>query len=83
LALVARAEELATRKGVTSAQIALAWVLAQGDDIVAIPGTKRQHYLEENVAALDVELDAEDLAWLADIGTASGDRYPDMSTVNR
>jgi aryl-alcohol dehydrogenase-like predicted oxidoreductase len=83
LSLVANAEELAARKGVTPGQIALAWVLAQGDDIVAIPGTKRQRYLEENVAAADVVLDADDLAWLADIGTASGDRYPDMSSVNR
>jgi aryl-alcohol dehydrogenase-like predicted oxidoreductase len=83
LSLVAKAEELAARKGATPGQIALAWVLAQGDDIVAIPGTKRQRYLEENVAAADVVLDADDLAWLADIGTASGDRYPDMSSVNR
>jgi aryl-alcohol dehydrogenase-like predicted oxidoreductase len=83
LSLVARAEELATRKGVTPAQIALAWVLAQGDDIVAIPGTKRQRYLEENLAATDVILDPEDLAWLGDIGPATGDRYPDMSSVNR
>jgi aryl-alcohol dehydrogenase-like predicted oxidoreductase len=83
LALVGRVEELAARKGATPGQIALAWVLAQGDDIVAIPGTKRQRYLEENVAAADVTLDGGDLAWLADLGTASGDRYPDMSSVNR
>ncbi len=84
LALVARVEELAIRKGVTSGQIALAWVLAQGDDIVAIPGTKRQKYLEENLAAADITLDADDLAWLdANVGAAAGDRYPDMTQVNR
>jgi aryl-alcohol dehydrogenase-like predicted oxidoreductase len=84
LDLVARVEQLAERKGVTAGQIALAWVLAQGDDIVAIPGTKRLRYLEENVAAADVALDADDLAWLdANVGPAAGDRYPDMSSVNR
>jgi aryl-alcohol dehydrogenase-like predicted oxidoreductase len=84
LALVERVKELAAGKGVTAGQIALAWVLAQGDDIVAIPGTKRLEYLEENVAAADVTLDADDLAWLdANVGTAAGDRYPDMSVVNR
>jgi aryl-alcohol dehydrogenase-like predicted oxidoreductase len=84
LALVARVEELAVRKGVTSSQIALAWVLAQGDDVVPIPGTKRQKYLEENLAAADVSLDGDDLAWLdANVGAAAGDRYPDMSQVDR
>ena len=84
LALVARVEELAARKGVTSSQIALAWVLAQGDDIVAIPGTKRRKYLEENLAAADVSLDGDDLDWLdTNVGAAAGDRYPDMSQVNR
>jgi aryl-alcohol dehydrogenase-like predicted oxidoreductase len=83
LALVARVEDLAGRKGVTAGQIALAWVLAQGHDIVAIPGTKRLQYLEENVAAAEVVLDPADLAWLSEIGPAAGDRYPDMSTVNR
>ena len=83
LALVARVEDLAGRKGVTPGQIALAWVLAQGDDIVAIPGTKRLRYLEENAAAADVVLDPADLASLSEIGPAAGDRYPDMSTVNR
>ena len=58
--------------------------MAQGPDIVPIPGTKRLRYLEENLAAADVELDAADLAWLDDnVGPASGDRYRDMSTVNR
>jgi aryl-alcohol dehydrogenase-like predicted oxidoreductase len=83
LALVARVEDLAGRKGVTAGQIALAWVLAQGDDIVAIPGTKRLRYLEENAAAADVVLNPDDLAWLSEIGPAAGDRYPDMSSVNR
>ena len=84
LALVARVEELATNKGVTAGQVALAWVLAQGDDIVAIPGTKRQRYLEENLGAADVIIDADDLTWLdANVGAAAGDRYPDMSPVNR
>jgi aryl-alcohol dehydrogenase-like predicted oxidoreductase len=83
-ALVAKIEELAEKKGATAGQIALAWVLAQGGDIVAIPGTKRRKYLEENVAAADVELDATDLTWLADnIETAAGDRYADMGSVNR
>jgi aryl-alcohol dehydrogenase-like predicted oxidoreductase len=84
LALVERVKELAAGKEVTPGQIALAWVLAQGRDIVAIPGTKRLRYLEENAAAADVTLDADDLAWLdANVGAAAGDRYPDMSQVNR
>jgi aryl-alcohol dehydrogenase-like predicted oxidoreductase len=83
LSLVARVEQLAAQKDVTTAQIALAWVLAQGDDIVAIPGTKRLRYLEENVAAAAVVLAPDDLAWLAEIGPAAGDRYPDMSSINR
>ncbi|MDQ3305526.1 MAG: aldo/keto reductase [Actinomycetota bacterium] len=84
LVMVDRARELAERKGCTPGQVALAWVLAQGDDVVPIPGTKRVRYLEENVAAADVTLDADDLAWIeANIGEASGDRYADMGTVNR
>jgi aryl-alcohol dehydrogenase-like predicted oxidoreductase len=75
-------DALATAKGVSSAQIALAWVHAQGDDIVPIPGTKRRRYLEENVRALDVRLDAADLAQLNGAGSAQGDRYHDMSRVN-
>jgi aryl-alcohol dehydrogenase-like predicted oxidoreductase len=64
--------------------VAIAWLLAQGPDIVPIPGTKRLRYLEENVAAAQVTLDADDLAWLeANVGPASGDRYADMGTVNR
>jgi aryl-alcohol dehydrogenase-like predicted oxidoreductase len=84
LALVERVTELASRKGCTPGQVALAWVLAQGDDIVPIPGTKRRTYLEENLAALDVTLDADDLAWVdANVGEPAGDRYADMRTVNR
>jgi aryl-alcohol dehydrogenase-like predicted oxidoreductase len=86
LDLVARVEELAAEKGVTAGQLALAWVLAQGDDVVPIPGTKRVRYLEENAAAADVELTDEDLRRLDEAfppGAAEGDRYPDMSTVNR
>ena len=87
LALVARLTEVATRKGCTPAQLALAWVLAQGDDIVPIPGTKRRRYLEENVAALDVTLSPEDLAAIEEIappGAAAGDRYTaeNMGRVN-
>jgi aryl-alcohol dehydrogenase-like predicted oxidoreductase len=84
VALADRIIELATRKGCAPGQLALAWVLAQGDDIVPIPGTKRISYLEENLGSLDVSLDADDLAWIDEqIGAATGDRYPNMSTVNR
>jgi aryl-alcohol dehydrogenase-like predicted oxidoreductase len=86
LALADRVRELADEKGVAPAQLALAWVHAQGEDVVPIPGTKRRRYLEENVAALDVELSADDLRRLDDAfppGAAAGDRYPNMSTVNR
>ena len=86
LDLVARVRELAQEKGATPGQLALAWVLAQGEDIVPIPGTKRREYLEENVRAVDIELTADDLARLdeaAPVGAAAGDRYPDMSSVNR
>jgi aryl-alcohol dehydrogenase-like predicted oxidoreductase len=86
LDLVVRVEEIAAEKGVSSSQLALAWVLAQGDDVVPIPGTKRRSYLEQNAAAVELELTAEDLARLDEAfpqGAAAGDRYPDMSTVNR
>ncbi len=84
LTLVDRVSEMAAAKGCTPGQVALAWALAQGGDVVPIPGTKRLRYLEENVAAVDVTLDADDLAWLdANIGPAQGDRYADMGTVNR
>jgi aryl-alcohol dehydrogenase-like predicted oxidoreductase len=86
LELVAQVEEIASEKGITSSQLAIAWVLAQGDDIVPIPGTKRVKYLEENAAAVDVVLSRDDLQRLEDAfpkGATAGDRYPDMSTVNR
>jgi aryl-alcohol dehydrogenase-like predicted oxidoreductase len=82
LVIVAAVEALAAEKGVTAAQLALAWVHAQGEDVVPIPGTKRRRYLEENVAALDIELGAEDLERLARSGGAQGDRYADMSPIN-
>jgi aryl-alcohol dehydrogenase-like predicted oxidoreductase len=88
LDLVRRVEELAAQKGCTPAQLALAWVLAQGEDIVPIVGTKRRTYLEENLAALDVELTAEDLDRINEIvpqGAAAGTRYPEamMKMVNQ
>jgi aryl-alcohol dehydrogenase-like predicted oxidoreductase len=88
LDLVSRMEELAKEKGCQPTQQALAWVLAQGDYIVPIPGTKRRKYLEENVAALDVKLNSEDLRRLAEFfaqGAASGQRYTEqmMRAVNQ
>jgi aryl-alcohol dehydrogenase-like predicted oxidoreductase len=85
LEMVERVEELAEEKGVTAGQLALAWVLAQGRDVVPIPGTKHVSYLEQNVAAAEVELSDEDLRRLdaaAPAGAAAGDRYADMSPVN-
>ena len=86
LALVEKVREIAAEKGCTPGQLALAWVLAQGDDVVPIPGTKRRTYLEENLAAVDVQLTAEDLARIdAEVPAAAGDRYDrtGMTTVNR
>jgi aryl-alcohol dehydrogenase-like predicted oxidoreductase len=86
LDLVAKVEEIADDKGVTPSQLALAWVLAQGDDIVPIPGTKHVKYLEENVGAAGVQLTGDDLHGIDEAfpkGATAGDRYPDMSTVNR
>jgi aryl-alcohol dehydrogenase-like predicted oxidoreductase len=83
IAIVERIDALAAEKDVTPAQIALAWVHAQGSYIVPIPGTKRRSYLEENVAALEVELSDEDLTALDEAGQAQGERYADMSSVNR
>jgi aryl-alcohol dehydrogenase-like predicted oxidoreductase len=83
--LATKVKEIAEEKGVTPAQLALAWVLAQGDDIVPIPGTKRRAYLEENAAAADVELTDEDLRRIdQEVPEAAGERYtPDgMATVN-
>ncbi len=88
LELVERVREIASEKGVTPGQLALAWLLHQGDDIVPIPGTKRREYLEENAKAVDVELTDEDLARIeeiAPVGAAAGERYNEanMQTVNR
>ena len=78
LNLVGRLEELAKTKDVTAAQLALAWVLSKGDDVVPIPGTKRRSYLEQNAAAVDVALSAEDIEEIEDAlpkGAVAGDRY--------
>jgi aryl-alcohol dehydrogenase-like predicted oxidoreductase len=88
LALVTLLTEVARAKGVTASQLALAWVLARGNDIVPIPGTKRRSYLEENLAAASVTLTADELAnidAIAPYGAAAGTRYPEalMSSVNR
>ena len=86
LQLVARVKEIAAEKGVIPGQLALAWLLAQGDDIVPIPGTKRRTYLEENVAAVDITLTPAELERINEIAPkniAAGDRYADMSSVNR
>jgi aryl-alcohol dehydrogenase-like predicted oxidoreductase len=84
LEVVERVRTIATEKGITPGQLALAWVQAQGDDVVPIPGTKRRAYLEENVAALDVQLSADDVAELeavASTDAVSGPRTGDMSWV--
>ena len=86
--LVHEVEAMAAEKGCTTAQLALAWVLAKGDDVVPIPGTKHRRYLDENIGALDVSLTAEDLQRLDQIlppGAAAGERYhaQGMATVNR
>jgi aryl-alcohol dehydrogenase-like predicted oxidoreductase len=84
-ALAAKVGEIAADKGITPAQLAIAWVLAQGDDLVPIPGTKRRSYLEENAAAVDVELTTEDLERInAEMPEAAGDRYDEtgMATVH-
>jgi aryl-alcohol dehydrogenase-like predicted oxidoreductase len=86
LELVGRVKEIANEKGVAASQLALAWLLHQGEDIVPIPGTKRRKYLEENVAALGITLTDEELKRIdeaAPKGAASGERYSDMSPVNR
>jgi aryl-alcohol dehydrogenase-like predicted oxidoreductase len=83
VAIVEVVDQLASAKGCTPGQIALAFVHAAGRDVAPIPGTKRRTYLEENVAALDVELTEEDLAVLDAVAPAKGDRYADMSPVNR
>lgn len=86
LKLAQKVDEIADEKGCTSGQLALAWVLAQGDDVVPIPGTKRRRYLEENLASADVELTPDDLARIdAEVPQAAGDRYDSrgMTTINR
>jgi aryl-alcohol dehydrogenase-like predicted oxidoreductase len=86
LQLVDRVREIAGEKDVEPGQLALAWLLHRGDDIVPIPGTKRVRYLEENAAAADVELTEDDLARIdeaAPAGATAGDRYPDMSSIDR
>ncbi|MFI4921993.1 MAG: aldo/keto reductase, partial [Gammaproteobacteria bacterium] len=86
LEVVAEVEKIAAEHQRKASQVALAWVLAQGDDIVPIPGTKHRKYLEENAAADAVKLSKDDLARIHAIfpmGIAAGNRYPDMSTVNR
>jgi aryl-alcohol dehydrogenase-like predicted oxidoreductase len=88
LELVAQIQAIAAEKGATASQLALAWLLAQGEDIVPIPGTKRRAYLEENVAAANILLTQDDLRRIEAVapkGVAVGDRYPmqTMSTVNR
>ncbi|HWJ41390.1 MAG TPA: aldo/keto reductase [Candidatus Limnocylindrales bacterium] len=85
LKVVDRIKEIAAEKGITPSQLALAWVLAQGRDMVPIPGTKRRKYLEENVAAANIQLSKSDLARIEEVapkGFAAGGRYHDMSTVN-
>jgi aryl-alcohol dehydrogenase-like predicted oxidoreductase len=87
LAVVDRVRAIAKEKGCTPSQLALAWVAAQGDDVVPIPGTKRRRYLEENVAALTLKLTPNDLQSIREVlprGSASGQRYPEvmMRTVN-
>jgi aryl-alcohol dehydrogenase-like predicted oxidoreductase len=86
LELVDRVKEIAREHDCTPGQLALAWVMHQGRDVVPIPGTKRRSYLEQNVEATEIELSDEDLARIdeaAPVGAAAGDRYPDMSAVNR
>jgi len=86
LQLVDRVKEMATEKGCTVGQLALAWLLAQGEDIVPIPGTKKRSRLEENLGAIDVTLSANDLSRLDELapaGVAAGDRYASMATIDR
>ncbi|MGI9089791.1 MAG: aldo/keto reductase [Gemmatimonadaceae bacterium] len=88
LDLVAKVQEIAREKGCTASQLALAWVLAQGDDVVPIPGTKHRKYLEENVGATDVKLTPDDLRRIDEVapkGAAAGSRYPEagMQSVGR
>jgi aryl-alcohol dehydrogenase-like predicted oxidoreductase len=81
--LADRVKEIARAKDATPAQVAIAWVLSRGDDVVPIPGTRHRKYLEQNAAASDLELTASEFAELDSIGEAAGARYADMSSVNR
>jgi aryl-alcohol dehydrogenase-like predicted oxidoreductase len=84
--LAERVRDLAAQKGCTPAQLALAWVLSRGDDVVPIPGTKRRTYLEQNAAASGLELTGAELEQLDEAfppGAAAGDRYADMSSIGR
>ncbi len=86
LDVVGKVHEIAAEKGCTPSQLALAWLLAQGEDIVPIPGTKTKKYLDDNLGAVDVSLTSDDLQRIdavAPKGFSAGDRYPDMSSVNR
>ena len=83
LDLVKRVQRVAAEHDCAPGQVALAWVHAQGDDVVPIPGTKRRSYLEQNVEATELELSSADLRALEDLGDVAGERYPDMSFVNR
>jgi aryl-alcohol dehydrogenase-like predicted oxidoreductase len=83
LRIVHAVETVASEVGATPAQVALAWLLAQGDDIVPIPGTKHVSRMDENAAAVDVTLSAEQVARLSEIQAPVGERYADMSRVNR
>ena len=88
LDLVRRIEEMADEKGCKPAQLALAWVLAQGEGLVPIPGSSHRTHLEENLAALDIQLSEEDLKRIDEVapkGVAAGERYPEggMKVVNR
>jgi aryl-alcohol dehydrogenase-like predicted oxidoreductase len=85
LELAGKVREIAAEKGVTPAQLAIAWVLARGDDLVPIPGTKRRAYLEQNAGSVDVELTPDDLARIdAELPQAAGERYDEagMAAVN-
>ena len=86
LELVDRVREIADEKDATPGQLALAWLLHRGEDIVPIPGTKRREYLEENAGADGIELTDDDLARIdeaAPAGVTAGERYPDMSSIDR
>jgi aryl-alcohol dehydrogenase-like predicted oxidoreductase len=86
LEVVERVRAMADEKGVTASQLALAWVLSRGDDVVPIPGTKRRRYLEENVAPVEVELtpaEIDDIESVVPKGAIAGERYADMSSVGQ